>query len=167
MAEIGTYQIAMPFGCYETQTIDSKNRLLIPKPDRDELGQNFVAAQTAVGCIGLYRLSDWMQTVVYARGFDKMNEGREAYTRLMFTGVKYGLNCDPQGRVVVPADILARADIEKTVLMLGCDDRIELWNAAEYEKWQKDKKGYKADRRAEIKEAYEQMVAGGRPRLDT
>ncbi len=165
MALSGNIQIAMPFGCYETQTIDGKNRLLIPKPDRDELGANFVAALTVVGCLGLYRLADWLSKVNYARGFDTMNEGKETYTRLMFTGVKYGLNCDPQGRVVIPADIQERAKLSNPVLMMGCDDRIEVWNPEEFKKWRAEPKTYGLERRTDIKEAYEQMVAGGRPEM--
>lgn len=165
MAGNGSIQREEPFGVYDTQVIDSKHRLLIPKPDRDLLGANFVATLMNVGCIGLYRAKDFQRQLDYLRSFDPMNDGTQTYTMLMYSGVKYNLNCDPQGRVIMPSDLLKRAEITKKVQMIGVVDVIQLWDPEQRGLWEADKKGYRAERRREIKEAYDEMVAGGRPMM--
>jgi len=48
-------------------------------------------------------------------------------------GHSHELEIDRQGRINLPQILIDYAGIEKDVVFLGCDDRIEIWDGATYE----------------------------------
>src|SRR6476620_1175045 len=89
--------------------IDEKGRILVDKKNRDRLGKDFVAALTPTGCLALYALDMWEEQVEEMLSYDKMNQGREHYTRLMLSNVADELNFDAQGRFVLPHKLRQKA----------------------------------------------------------
>jgi MraZ protein len=49
-------------------------------------------------------------------------------------GHAHELEIDRQGRINLPQFLIEYAKIDKDVVFLGCEDRIEVWSAAAYEK---------------------------------
>ncbi len=121
--------------------------------------------QTNYGSIGLYRWVDYLKKVRYLDSYDPLSPATENYGRMMFMGVKQSLNCDPQGRVILPQDLLDRADIKSEVQLLGAPGRLEVWSTAEFKKWESNKLTYAADRIKELDQAFEAMRAYGRPTI--
>ena len=54
---------------------------------------------------------------------------------------------DSQGRIVIPPEYLREAGLSRDVVIIGVNDRIELWNPEAYDR-----------RQAETEENYQQMI---------
>jgi DNA-binding transcriptional regulator/RsmH inhibitor MraZ len=60
--------------------------------------------------------------------------------------------------VVIPQKLREIAKLSDKVLLVGCGDRMEIWDKGEYERFQEDIEGYGAKRREALARAYGQMV---------
>ena len=49
------------------------------------------------------------------------------YTRLVNATAEVKLNFDGQGRVVIPKSLRELAEIDRKVVILGCEERAEIW----------------------------------------
>ncbi len=48
------------------------------------------------------------------------------------------MECDPQGRIVIPQELKEYAGLERDVTLTGLGNRIEVWNAGRYESMDKE-----------------------------
>ncbi len=116
---------------------DEKGRLNIPSKFRrsldPEANETFVAIPGLDGCVFLYPLDEWKKFEEKLRKLPTNIERNRRYQRMIFSQASED-TCDKQGRIIIPPDLLKRADIEKDVMIIGVLDRIELWNPKEYEK---------------------------------
>ena len=111
-------------GTYE-HSIDAKGRLFIPAKLRGELGETFYLAVGVDACLAIYPQSTW----------DKITEkiaalpmSQSKTMRLLFANAA---KCEPdsQGRIVVPAKLRKYAGLEKDAVIIGVNDRAEIWSA--------------------------------------
>ena len=91
-------------------SIDEKGRLIIPAKLRDDLGDSFVICNGLEGCLFVYSQEEWNK-------FGSASEG----------------SFDKQGRVLVPPSLRKAAGLEKDVVLVGVQDRIEIWDKALWE----------------------------------
>ena len=91
-------------GTYE-HSIDAKGRLFIPAKLREELGVTFYLAMGVDACLAIYPQSTW----------DRFTE-------------KFS-SLDSQGRIVIPQKLRRYAGLDKDVVILGVNDRAEIWSA--------------------------------------
>lgn len=147
----------------EEATIDDKGRLLLGKRKRDRLGDDFVMALGPMGCLVAYPRVVWDRMWSELNRYEYINQGRERLTRLMLGEAQDELNCDQQGRVVVPMRLREKAKLQKEAkaLLIGCGERLEIWNRAEYDKCQEFPELYGRERRDAFEEAWEMMRRGG------
>ena len=145
------------FRGYIESAVDDKGRILIDKKNRDRLGSNFVAAMQPTGCLALYRSEVWskMEADIDAQQSD--NPGWEHYTRFLFKNVADELNCDSQGRFVLPQWLRESANLKAEIVLLGAGNRLEIWNLEEYKKYEQNPFDYAAERRAQINRARKMM----------
>lgn len=139
-------------------TIDEKGRILVGKKKRERLGDGFVIALGDVGCLVAYPLPVWEQMVAAVLEKDRLNQGTQQYTRLVFGLADDDLRFDAQGRVVVPQKLRDLAGLKDKVLLIGALDRLEIWAKSEYEKYQKNPDTYGEARRKAIADAYDRMT---------
>lgn len=119
------------------QAIDSKRRLPITAalrelidPDRD--GSGFVMLVSPEdGRVRLYPNKYFGELIEAA----KRSSSSGAEFRQMAEMFSEGrpLKPDAQGRVVLPADVLAEAKLSDEVVLRGIDDHIELWQVDEWQ----------------------------------
>lgn len=147
----------------EEATIDDKGRLLLGKRKRDRLGENFVMAVGPMGCLVAYPVEIWDRIWGELNRYEYINQGRERLTRLMLGEAQDELNCDMQGRVVIPIRLRERANLQKEAkaLLIGCGERLEIWNRQDYEESRKYPEVFGRERRAAFEEAWEIMRRGG------
>ena len=114
--------------------MDAKNRLFIPAAQRDELGATFMAVPSFRDkCIKLYSMEEWNKY------FDSVkaklaNNGRELERiNRFFLRSAAQLTPDAQGRVLLPAGLVAHAEIVKNVVIVGCGDYAEIWSDEHYQ----------------------------------
>lgn len=119
-------------------TIDEKNRLLIPADIRRRLdpevdGDGFYIKYGLNGRPWLYAKKYY--DMMASQKPPEMSPGEELqdFDQYNFALVEE-MDWDKQGRVVVPAELLEWARLNKDVVLIGANDRLELWDRAEWVK---------------------------------
>lgn len=121
------------------RTIDAKNRIQMPSQLRAAINPN------DVGC-GLYiTLGSFRGTLsIYTeRGFEKRAEELQTEYmpgdasrrfELQFYGLASHVEMDKQGRIVLPERLRRKAKLEESVLLVGQNYRIDVWNRVDLER---------------------------------
>ncbi|MBS1252454.1 MAG: Transcriptional regulator MraZ [Anaerolineales bacterium] len=113
-------------------SIDDKGRLIIPARLRVELPGEVFITRGFEGCLFLYPIDTWNEMSDKLRGLSTTNKAARFVSRLMFPGSETGL--DNQGRISVPPPLRDHADIQLggEVVVLGVNNRIELWSKSRW-----------------------------------
>lgn len=114
-------------GNYE-HSLDAKNRLTIPSRLRDELGSAIVIGQSLEPCAAIWTpegFDAW--TEAFLRDLHPLSEEARDLTAY-FSGNSFDSDLDKTGRVMVPANLLRHAGIERDVVVVGAHDHIQLWD---------------------------------------
>lgn len=146
----------------DNSLIDEKGRVLVNKDKRDRLGENFVMILGKNGGVIMYPEPVWQMLFEEIFAVETMNPFREEYTRLVLGTAFDGISFDQQGRMVVPKRLREEARLTDEVLLIGCGDRIELWDRDEWVKFNFAPEKYNNERRDAIEEAYSKMLFGHR-----
>jgi len=145
----------------EEATLDDKGRILVSKKKRERLGENFVLLWGDLGCLVAYPESVWLRVAGEVLDAPSINRGRDMLTRLMMGEAVDELNCDQQGRFVIPNKLKEKAQLKKDVLLIGLGDRVEIWAKELWEEFQKYPDVYGRERRAAFEKAYDLLSQGG------
>ena len=129
-------------------SIDEKGRLIIPAKLRDDLGDSFVICNGLEGCLFVYSQEEWNKFVAELETLPRMSKDARIFKRYFFGSASEG-SFDKQGRVLVPPSLRKNAHLEKEVLvppslrkaaglekdvvLVGVQDRIEIWDKALWE----------------------------------
>lgn len=114
-----------------THNVDTKKRLALPSKFRGELGDRIVLTRGLDHCLFAYPMSVW-ETIAEKLGKLPLgNPETRSFVRLMLSGAT-DVELDGQGRVVIPEYLRLYAQVEKSVVVAGLYDRIEIWNEASW-----------------------------------
>ena len=113
-------------GTYEN-SIDSKNRLIIPAKYRNQLGGECVLSRGYDRCIYIYTMEDWGLLVEKLKELRQADPAIREFIRKLFSQASE-CKLDSQGRVIVPANLKSYARIDKDLVTLGAMDKIEVWS---------------------------------------
>jgi MraZ protein len=158
MAEMET-DFPKRFYGYMESAVDDKGRILIDKKNRDRLGKDFVASVLPTGCLALYRQEVWRRLEDDVLGKQSDGPAWELYSRMVFKSVTDDLNCDAQGRFVLPQWLRETANLKGEIVLNGAGNRLEIWNAEEYRKYEADRSDYGSERRDDFEVARKAMLA--------
>lgn len=116
-----------------THAIDAKGRIILPADFRQELGVSFVITKGLDSCLFLYGQQAWEEWSAKLRALPTTKPAARALNRFFFAGART-LECDKQGRFLVPAALrnYAEINLKQDVILTGVDNRIEVWNK---ERW--------------------------------
>ncbi len=111
-------------------TIDSKGRIIIPSKLRDELGSDFYMTRGLEGCLYVYPKKNWELIIAKYKDIPDTRDKRY-FMRIFLSGA---INCeiDTQGRVNIPSPLVEYAKLEKDCLIIGVDERLEIWSKEEW-----------------------------------
>ena len=115
-----------------THTIDDKGRLIIPAKLRNDLGESFVICNGLEGCLFVYSTVEWNNFVEKLNTLPSMNKDARIFKRYFFGSASEG-TFDKQGRVLVSPSLRKAAHLEKDVVLVGVQDRVEIWDKALWE----------------------------------
>lgn len=140
-------------GTYECK-VDSKGRLMLPAALKKQLlpalQDGFVLKRAVFQpCLELYPMSEWealMQRVNKLNRFKKKNND---FIRRFTAGVKM-IEVDSTGRLLIPKDLVAFADISKEIVVSSAINIVEIWDKQRYEKAIDDATGDFADLAEEV-----------------
>lgn len=114
-------------GTYE-HTIDAKGRIFIPAKLREELGDTFYLAIGVDACLAIYPLDTWKQ---FTEKFASLPMSQSKAMRPLFANAAK-CELDSQGRIVIPPKLRKYAGLEKEAVIIGVNDRAEIWSAASW-----------------------------------
>ena len=116
--------------------IDEKGRLVIPSKMRDELGSKAYILKGFDGALSVYKETEFIALVERLKTLPFHKKNSRAYLRIQLASA-CELDIDRQGRALLPAQLLAKYQIGKEVIVVGALDHIEVWNKVDYENYEK------------------------------
>lgn len=105
--------------------LDAKGRLLIPTKLREELGESFMLTRGLQNCLRLYPMREWE---VFAAKIAALPESKARDIRHYFYANTFETSPDAQGRITLPADCRRFAGLNKNVVLVGDNTRLEIWD---------------------------------------
>jgi MraZ protein len=114
-------------------SIDAKNRMIIPAKFRDLLGLRCVLTIGFDKCLYIYSMQEWMNTHEKLSVIPMTDEAGRRVIRDVYSNA---VDCeiDKQGRIVIPQDLRSYAKIERDLITVGASNKIEVWSKEEWEK---------------------------------
>lgn len=112
-----------------THNLDAKNRLFIPAKHREQLGDSFVITCNVDKCLSVYSMEEWEKYTAKLSELPAI-QAREIIRYLCATAAE--VQPDAQGRVLIPADLIAYANIQKGAVIVGHLNYAEIWSE---ERW--------------------------------
>lgn len=130
-------------------TIDDKGRLAIPVKFRGDLASGAVVTRGLDTSLFLFPKEEWDKLAEKLAGLPLGQSNSRAFSRLMLAGAM-DVEMDKQGRLVLPEYLRTYAGIEKSAVVVGVYNRLELWDNA---KWD----AYKAKTESDVGNIAEQL----------
>ena len=107
--------------------IDAKGRMSFPTKLRDLLGGEFYVTKSINHkCLTIYSKSEWEKLANKIAELPDSMGGLDI-KRWLFSGAGE-LVPDKQGRVLIPSDLREFAGLKKDVVVIGLDDKAEIWD---------------------------------------
>jgi MraZ protein len=109
-------------------TIDDKNRLTLPSRFRQSFADGVVLTRGIEPCLAVYTREGW-DDFVRSRlaGLDRFSREARDMRRYLFSGTVVA-DLDRQGRVTLPAALMAKAELGRDVVVAGVGDYLEVWD---------------------------------------
>lgn len=118
-------------------TIDAKGRVILPADFRSELGESFIITKGLDSCLFIYTMTEWENLSTKLKQLPLAKAEARAFVRFFFSGARQ-LECDKQGRFLMPATLRAHAKLQKDVVLIGISSRIELWSREEWNRYNEE-----------------------------
>lgn len=117
--------------------LDQKGRFILPAGFRKHLSAEetrlVVKRDIYENCLVIYSEKEWNRQVETIR--EKINPYNKDHARFLRTFYRSAseLTIDGNGRVLLPKRLLEQVGIEKSIVLIGVDDKIEVWSEDTYE----------------------------------
>jgi len=124
--------IIMFMGEYH-HTLDEKGRITIPSKIRYDLGEEFIMTRGLDNCLFIYPKEAWNNIISKYKDLPNTKDARN-FMRFFLSGA---ITCtfDKQGRINIPIPLTAYAGLIKECIIIGVDDRLEVWSKDAWEKF--------------------------------
>ncbi|MDR0922666.1 MAG: division/cell wall cluster transcriptional repressor MraZ [Lactobacillales bacterium] len=133
--------------------IDTKGRLIVPAKFREQLGEKFVVTRGLDGCLFGYPMDAWKEFTEKSQDLPLAKADARKFTRFFFSAASDS-ELDKQGRINIPATLRKYANLSKGCVIVGVNNRIEIWDE---ERWEE----YTADSEENFDEIAESMIDFG------
>ncbi len=116
----------MFFGEYQYK-VDEKGRLPLPPKFRREMRDGVILTKGIEKCVDVYPLSEWKRLADTLAAKVITPASLRRLNRAVF-GSAFSVSFDGQGRITLPLPLRSYAEIGDTVVVVGSNARVELWN---------------------------------------
>lgn len=108
-------------------SIDSKNRLIVPSKHRNRLAGKCVLTKGLDMCLYIYSMEEWDKLTEKISELPESDPKVRKYIRDHYANA---VECefDRQGRIVIPQQLIEYARIEKELVTMGAMKKIEIWS---------------------------------------
>jgi len=107
--------------------LDSKNRLTIPAKIRTELGEKPVLTRGLDNCLFIYPHRDWELFMEKLSKLPLSQKKARSFKRFMLSSANE-IEIDDMGRMLIAETLRKYAQLKKSVVIIGVQDRVELWD---------------------------------------
>lgn len=114
-------------------SIDAKNRMIIPSKYRAALGSFCVMTKGIDTCMYIYPVPEWEEFTKKLTSLPDY-DGLSRKNKRDLGKISETCEIDKQGRVVIPQRLREYAGIERELVTVGVFDKIEVWSKAEWDK---------------------------------
>ena len=125
----------MFYGEHE-HAIDKKGRLIIPSGFRESFKEydieKLYVTRGLDRCLFLFTENEWKSQESKFKSIPFTKSEARKFNRLYFSGAVQ-IECDKQGRVLLPKYLKDYAGIKKDVMIIGVSNRIEIWSKEAWE----------------------------------
>ena len=125
-------------GEYETK-LDAKGRLTLPARIKAQLPegevQELMIRKGYEPCLVLYPVVEFEKVYSKISALSEFDEEYRTLQRNLLIGVD-PVELDAAGRFVIPKNLMTYAQLDKDVLLIGVGTKLEIWNRAQFEKYQ-------------------------------
>ncbi len=126
----------MLIGQYE-HTIDIKKRLALPAKFRGELGDKVIVTKGIESCLVVYTEKEFKIMSDKISNLTLTQSEARSFTRTMLASAME-VNFDKLGRILVPDYLKKYASLNKNVVICGLSNRLEIWDAENWNAWTKE-----------------------------
>jgi|SRR5690606_11419229 len=120
---------------YESK-LDAKGRLILPSRIKAQLpeGNNeLVIRRGFEQCLVIYPMVEFKKVFSKISSLSEFNAEFRKLQRNFLSGTAT-IELDNMGRFVIPKNMLAYAQLDKDVILVGTGNKVEIWNPSIYEK---------------------------------
>ena len=118
-------------------TIDEKGRITTPPKYRPQLAEGVVITRGLENSLFMYTKHDWEVLAGKLGAMPTTDKAARDYARLMLAGAM-DIVPDKAGRIVLPQYLRDFARLKKNIVVAGLYNRIEVWDAATWKKYEQD-----------------------------
>lgn len=118
--------------------LDEKNRIVIPTKYREELCDKFIITRGLEKCLYIYPQKEWEKIVEKLNTLPFTKKDARAFNRAFFSGASI-CEFDKSGRISITSPLVSYAGLEKECVIIGVNDRIELWDKKLFENYMDEK----------------------------
>lgn len=112
--------------------IGPKNRILVPKKFREELGQEIVVSYGYEGALVLLSKKAWEKEVARSISGPLTEKAVREEARFLLSGAEE-IELDEQGRFVLPVHLKKYGEIKNEVYFVGLGRWVEVWDKGKWE----------------------------------
>lgn len=117
--------------------IDDSGRIILPSKLRQDVGGTvFVTRSPSDKCLHIYTEEGWEELSEKLRQLPTATDKNAAAFVRMFCGRASQVKIDKQGRMTIPPRLIKYAELDKDVVLVGANTRLELWDSEKWEDYQ-------------------------------
>jgi MraZ protein len=124
-------------GEYEA-TLDAKGRFLLPAGLKNQLPEaergKYVINRGFEKCLALYPMKTWEPLFAKITGLNEFDPKQREFRRAFLNGATY-VEPDTAGRILLPPNLKAYADMTKDIVLMATGDKIEIWDSNKYKQF--------------------------------
>ncbi len=112
--------------------IDEKGRLVIPGKFRGNEINKIVVTRGIEKCLYIYTTDEWNKLVSKLSTLPFTKKDARTFTRAIFASASV-CEFDKMGRINITSPLVSYAGLTKECVIIGVNDRIEIWDKDSYE----------------------------------
>src|SRR5215210_1230630 len=126
-------QVLALLGEYE-HTLDEKGRLTLPSRLRPYFEGGIVVTKGIDRCLFAFPPEEWAAFKANIKANANLSARGRQLSRMFFS-MAFEATLDRQGRVLIPTKLAQYAGLRRDVTITGVDDRLEIWDTEEWNRY--------------------------------
>lgn len=131
------------FSGMSNHSIDAKGRIVLPAKFRDELGSTFYLARGFGNCCIQAMSVDQFNSI--CSKILELPADKAMALQYTFSATAVEVTPNAQGRVIIPQTLREFAQIEDDALVIGMNNRIEVWSKQKFDEYMVSQQGTLAE----------------------